>query len=154
MGLVQTSSEATGSWSLSPPIVIRDSFRLLTRARFQMGEAQPTLTDVKRYRYFWYIIHITIYVCVLHLYDFSNLVGCSSSVSIRRSLQILKYTSFWLHSFYGQWDVLVPVKRFNHKRLMGGIIPTDRPKLIRNRCVIEVFVGVFCVVNCFFKICC
>ena len=42
-GLVQTSSEATGSWSLSPLIVSRDSFSHQTWARFQPGGAQPAL---------------------------------------------------------------------------------------------------------------
>ena len=43
VGIVQTSSEATGSWSLSPLIVSRDSFSHQTWARFQPGGAQPTL---------------------------------------------------------------------------------------------------------------
>ena len=32
---------------------------------------------------------------------------------------------------------------------MAIITPTDRPKSVRNRCVIEVFGGVFFVVTCF-----
>ena len=42
-GLVQTSSETTWSWSLSPLIVSRDSFGHHTWARFQPGGAQPAL---------------------------------------------------------------------------------------------------------------
>ena len=38
-GLVQTSSEATRSWSSSPLIVSRDSFSHQTLARFQAGGA-------------------------------------------------------------------------------------------------------------------
>ena len=41
--IVQTSSEATGSWSLPPLIVSRDSFGHQTWARFQPGGAQPAL---------------------------------------------------------------------------------------------------------------
>ena len=37
----------------------------------------------------------------------------------------------------------VPINRFNHTNLMAVFTPTDRPKLVRNRCVIEVFGGVF-----------
>ena len=47
--LVQSSSEATGSWSLSPLIVSRDSFGHQTWARFQLGGAQPPYSDVAKY---------------------------------------------------------------------------------------------------------
>ena len=53
--LFQTSSEATGSWSLSPLIVSRDSFSHQTWARFQPGGAQPALFGCREI-YFWYII--------------------------------------------------------------------------------------------------
>ena len=33
---------------------------------------------------------------------------------------------------------------------MDVVIPTDRPKAFRNRCVIEVFCGVFVLSRCFF----
>ena len=33
--------------------------------------------------------------------------------------------------------------RFNHTSWMAVVTPTDRPKSVRNRCVIEVFGGVF-----------
>ena len=32
---------------------------------------------------------------------------------------------------------------------MGVVTPTDRPKSVRNRCVIEVFCGVFVLSRCF-----
>ena len=32
---------------------------------------------------------------------------------------------------------------------MTVVTPTDRPKLVRNRCVIEVFGGVFVLLHCF-----
>ena len=35
------------------------------------------------------------------------------------------------------------VNRFNHPRLVAIVTPTDRPKSVRNRCVIEVFGCVF-----------
>ena len=34
-------------------------------------------------------------------------------------------------------------KRFNHTSWMTVVTPTDRPKSVRNRCVIEGFGGVF-----------
>ena len=39
---------------------------------------------------------------------------------------------------------LVPVNRFNHTSRMDVVTPTDRPKSVRNRCVIEVLVTFFC----------
>ena len=32
---------------------------------------------------------------------------------------------------------------------MAAVAPTDRPKSVRNRCIIEVFVGVFVISRCF-----
>ena len=40
-----------------------------------------------------------------------------------------------------------PVNQVNHTSLVAVITPTDRPKSIRNRCVIEFFCGVVCVVT-------
>ena len=45
-----------------------------------------------------------------------------------------------------------PVNRFNHTRCVAIVTPTDRPKSVRNRCVIEVFGGVFVLSRCFLDI--
>ena len=37
----------------------------------------------------------------------------------------------------------MPVNRFNPTSWVAAFTPTDRPKSIRNRCVIEVFGGIF-----------
>ena len=37
---------------------------------------------------------------------------------------------------------------------MTDVTPTDRPKSVHNRCVIEVFGGVFCVVTLLFGVFC
>ena len=47
----------------------------------ELRVVQPTLLDVPIFLIYFYI---TIYVCVPHFYDLSALVGCWSSVSIRR----------------------------------------------------------------------
>ena len=47
-----------------------------------MGGAQPTFADVTIY--FWYLIFITLDVCVINFYDLSAWDGCWSSVSIWR----------------------------------------------------------------------
>ena len=41
------------------------------------------------------------------------------------------------------------VNRFNHISGVADETQTDRPKSVRNRCVIEVFGGVFVMLRCF-----
>ena len=48
---------------------------------YRLRVAQPTLMDVPIY--FWYTILVLICLCT-HFYDLSGLIGCWSSVSIRR----------------------------------------------------------------------
>ena len=43
------------------------------------------------------------------------------------------------------------VIRFNHTSRVAVVTPTERPKSVRNRCVIEVFSSVFCVVTLLFR---
>ena len=73
-----SSSEATGSWSPPPLIVIRNSFSLWTWARIQTARSDSLLKWMSLY-----IFDILKYICVPHFYDLSALVGCWSSVSIR-----------------------------------------------------------------------
>ena len=42
------------------------------------------------------------------------------------------------------------INRFNHSNEITVVTPTDRSKSIRNRCVIEVFGGVFVLSRWFF----
>ena len=43
-------------------------------------------------------------------------------------------------------------KPINHTSWVAVVTPTDRPKSVRNRCLIELFCGVVCVVTCPFDI--
>ena len=65
------------------------------------------------------------------------------------NLQICKSVSFWLHSFYGWREGLDPVNGFNHTSWVAIVTPNDRPKSVRNRCVIENFGGVLVLPRCF-----
>ena len=40
-----------------------------------------------------------------------------------------------------------PVNLVNHTSWVAVVTPTDRPKSVRNRCLIELFCGVVCVVT-------
>ena len=42
---------------------------------------------------------------------------------------------------------LGPVNLVNHTSWVAVVSPTDRPKSVRNRCLIELFCGVVCVVT-------
>ena len=42
---------------------------------------------------------------------------------------------------------LGPVNLVNHTSWVAVVTPTDRPKSVRNRCLIELFCGVVCVVT-------
>ena len=41
-----------------------------------------------------------------------------------------------------------PVNQVNHTSWVAVVTPTDRPKPVRNRCVIELFCGVFVLSLC------
>ena len=45
-----------------------------------------------------------------------------------------------------------PINQVNHISWVAVVTPTDRPKSVRNRCLIELFCGVVCVVTCPFDI--
>ena len=61
-------------------------------------------------------------------------------------LQIFKCVSFWFHGCCGEWEG-EPVNQVNHTSWVAVVTPTDRPKSVRNRCLIELFCGVVCVVT-------
>ena len=61
-------------------------------------------------------------------------------------LQIFKRVSFCLHSCCGEWEG-GPVNQVNHTSWVAVVTPTDRPKSVRIRYVIELFCGVVCVVT-------
>ena len=48
-----------------------------------------------------------------------------------------------LQNCFGDLEGWDPVDRFNHTSCVAIVTPSDRPKSVRNCCVIEVFGGVF-----------
>ena len=104
-------------------------------------------------RYFLIYFYITIHVCVLHFYDLSTLVGCWSSVYIRRIIyKFLNVCPFDYTAVAVSGKVGYPLTGLTTP--VGWLVtPTDRPKSVRNRCVIEVFGGV-CVLSFGFRIFC
>ena len=126
-GLVQTSSEAKRSWSSSPLIVSRDSFSHQTWALFGY-----------HYIYFCYIIFITyaLRVSILWPLRFGWMLVCCLNKEVY--LQIFKRVFYWLHGCCGVGKVW-SVNQVNHTGWVAICTPTDRPKSVRNRCVMEPF---------------
>ena len=60
-------------------------------------------------------------------------------------LQFFKRVSFWLHGCCGEWEGWAR-KPVNHTSWVAVVTRTDRPKSVRNRCVIELFCDVVYVV--------
>ena len=86
-------------------------------------------------------------------YDLSSLVCCWSSVYIRRIIyKFLNVCPFDYMAFEVSEKVGYPLTGLTTP--LGCLVsPTDRPKSVRNRCVIEFFGGV-CVLSFGFRIFC
>ena len=78
--------------------------------------------------------------------------GCWFVAYIRRFIyKIVKCMFFWLHSCCGKWEGWAR-KLVYHTSWVAVVIPTDRPRSVRNRCVIEYFVALFVLSLCPFDI--
>ena len=66
-------------------------------------------------------------------------------------LQIFECVSFWLHGCCGEWEG-GPVNQVNQTSWVAVVTPTDRPKSVRNCCLIELFVALFVLSLCPFDI--
>ena len=98
------------------------------------------------YIYFCYVIFI-IYALCIDFYDLSAWDGCWCVVYIRRFIhKFLNVCPFDYTAVTGSGKVW-PVNQVNHTSWVAVVTPTDRPKSVRNCCVIELFCGVVCVVT-------
>ena len=93
----------------------------------------------------YYIYHLC-FTCI-DFYDPSSLVGCWFVVYIRRFIyKFLNVCLFDYTAVAGSGKV-GPVNQVNNTSWVAVVTPIDRPKSVRNRCVIELFCGVVCVVT-------
>ena len=93
----------------------------------------------------YYVDHIC-FTCI-DFYDLSAWDGCWFVVYIRRFIYtFLNVCPFDYRAVEGSGKV-GPVNQVNHTSLMAVVTPTDRPKSVRNHCVIELFCGVVYVVT-------
>ena len=144
MGLVQTSSEATGSWSLSPLILVGTPSAIIPELAFSRAEHSRHHSDVAKY-IFDIILFINYCLCI-DFYYLSAWCGCWFVVYIRRFIYKFLCVSFWLHGCCREWEGGT-VNQVNHTCWVAVVTPTDRPKSVCNCCLIELICGVVCVVT-------
>ena len=95
-----------------------------------------------------FLLYFIYHLCLTcnYFYDLSAWGGCWFVVYIRRF--IYKFLNVCPFDY-----TAVAVsgkgarKPVNHTSWVAVVTPTDRPKSVRNRCLIELFCGVVCVVT-------
>ena len=98
------------------------------------------------YIFLLYYIYYLCFTCT-DFYDLSAWGGCWFVVYIRRFIyKFLNVCPFDYTAVAGNGKV-GPVNQVNHTSWVAVVTPTDRPKSVRNRCVIELFCGVVYVVT-------
>ena len=93
---------------------------------------------------FWWAFWYTFWLSAPYL---SAWGGCLFVVYILRFIyKLLNVCPFDYTAVAGNGKA-GPVNQVNHTSWVTVVTPTDRPKSVRNRSVIELFCGVFCVVT-------
>ena len=114
-------------------VVLRLRVQKLTPAELRLFATQcgKNITMLFVYWFLWPLRLVWLLVCCLYKEVY---------------LQIFKCVSFWLHGCCGEWEG-GPVNQVNHTSWVAVVTLTDRPKSVRNCCLIELFCGVVCVVT-------
>ena len=97
-----------------------------------------------------FLLHYIYHLCCtcIDFYDLSAWGGCWFVVYIRRFIyRFLNVSSFDFTAVAGNGKV-GPVNQVNHTSWVAVVTPTDRPKSVHNRCVIELFVALFVLSFC------
>ena len=103
------------------------------------------------YIFLLYHIYHPWFTCI-EFYDLSAWSGCWFDVYIRRFIyKFLNVFPFDCTAVAGSGKV-GPVNQVNHTSWVAVVTPTDRPKSVRNRCLIELFVALFVFSLCPFDI--
>ena len=106
-------------------------FRFLWVQKY-VGEERGTICDHWNADYQWKIL--------------TNSGTRAHYLSLTRLAQFLNVCPFDNTAVEGSGKV-GPVNQVNHTIWVAVVTPTDRPRSVRNRCVIELFCGVVCVVT-------
>ena len=113
---------------------------------FSRAEHSLPYSDVTIYIFLLYYIYHLCFTCI-DFYDLSIWGGCLFVAYIRRFIyKFLNVCPFDYTAVAGSGKVW-PVNQVNHTSWVAVVTPTDRPKSVHNRHVIELFCGVVCVVT-------
>ena len=114
---------------------------------FSRAEHSLPYSDVTIYIFAISYLSSMLYVTCIDFYDLSAWSGCWFDVYIRRFIyKLLNGCPFDYTAVAGSGKV-GPVNQVNHTSWVAVVTPTDRPKSVRDRCLIELFCGVVCVVT-------
>ena len=81
----------------------------------------------------------TLHVCVIIFMASPLWLVVGPRVFIRTIIYNFKNVSSWLLNFCSEWEGLDSVNWLNHTSWVAVVTQTDRPKSVRNRCIIEGF---------------
>ena len=111
----------------------------------------PQRWQVPDPRSLWLLYTILVLICFCNTFLWPLRFGwLLSSVSIRRIIyKFLNVCPFHYTAVAVSRKMCASVNRFNHTSGVTVVTHTDRPKSVRNRCVIEVFGGFFMMWRCY-----
>ena len=98
------------------------------------------------YIFLLYYIYHPCFTCIV-FYDLSAWGGCWFVVYIRRFIYKFLNVCYFDYTAVARSGKVWPVNQVNHTSWVAVVTPTNRPKSVRNRCVIELFCDVVCVVT-------
>ena len=96
------------------------------------------------YIFLLYHIYHLCFTCI-NFYDLSAWSDCWFDVYIRRFIYKFLYVCPFDYTAVAGSGKVGPVIQVNHTSWVAVVTPIDRPKSVRNRCLIELFCGVVCV---------
>ena len=143
-GLVQTSSEATRSWFHPLWLLVGTTSVIRPELASRRAEHSLPYSDVTIiYIFLLYNIYHLCFTCI-DFYDLSAWGGCLFVVDIRRFIyKFLNMCPFDYTAVAGSGNV-GPVNQASHTSWVAVATPTDRPKSVCNRCVINFFFAFLC----------
>ena len=119
---------------------------IIPELAFSRAEHNQPYSDVAKYIFdiYYSLTMLFVYWFLLPLRLVWLLVCCLYKEVY---LQIFKCVSFWLHDCCGELEG-GSVNLVNHTSWVAVVTPTDRPKSVRNCCLIEFFVALFVLSLC------
>ena len=102
---------------------------------------------ILQYVFLLYNIYLLCFTCI-DFYDLFALGGCWFVVYIKRFIYKVLSMCPFDYTAIAESGKVGPVNQVNHTSWVAVVTPTDRPKSVHNRCVIELFVALFVLSFC------